>query len=73
MFKRWYYVVCMGCLLYWVLVHCWCVCNCVRISGVVVYPFMYVGDVCQCCDVCFCMICVLFRYFFLGDVCCNGM
>ena len=29
MFRRWYYVVCMGCLLYWVLVYCWCVCNCV--------------------------------------------
>jgi len=50
MFRRWYYVVCMGCL-YWV--RCWFECNYVRVSGVVVCDtdsYMYGIDVCQCCD-----------------------
>jgi len=68
MFRRWYYVVCMVCFLYWVLVHCWFVCNCVRVSVVVVCycdPYLYLRDVCWCCDICVCVICVLCQIFVL--------
>jgi len=65
MFRRWYHVVYMGCLLYWggvLLVFVLCVCK----RGCCVWycdPYMYVRDVCQSFDVCFCVICVLCQIF----------
>jgi len=60
-FRRWYYVI--GCLLYWVLKHCWCVCNCVRVSGVVVCDTV-IQYVCERCvsvlwGICMCDMCVV--------------
>jgi len=70
MFRRWYYVVCMGCLLY-----SWCVCNCVQVSRLLcdtvihicmreMYVSVCVSDICSWemtvmgCGVCAERLCV---------------
>jgi len=68
MFRRWYYVVCLGCLLYWVLVYCGvCVILSCKRGCCVWYWHIRMWEMCvSVCDVCVCVIRVLCKIFVLS-------
>jgi len=45
---------------------------CVRVDLCDVVISIFVRDMCQCCDVCVCLICCCVKYLFLGE-CCDRM